>query len=256
MSRIGIILGVALAASPAIAGNGVTEDELARPSDVDPQVAAGQLLPYSVGSRHERQGILLSTYGGFDASKRAPIVMGTLDATLLERATLRAQLQNVGMSDQLQPVFGLLVDAIRESDSGIDVAFGGDYENASWTRVPAVVTRAAIGSTIGLTRLQANAGFGLGLERGGNFGDLRLSGLHPVAKQLYAGVDSRARMSLQSSEDPPGELDWDVQAGPIASLAVGRFAVSATGGVSAWKARGGEQAKVGAMASLGVGAAF
>src|SRR5262245_10214407 len=92
---------VALAGAPALAlaGNGVTEDELKRPTDVDPQVAAGELLPFSIGARHERQGMLISSYGGFDASKRAPIMLGTLDATFIENVTLRAMAANVGESD-------------------------------------------------------------------------------------------------------------------------------------------------------------
>lgn len=245
----------------AHAGNGVTADELERPSDIEPQVAAGELLPFTVAARHERQGILLSSYGGYDAAKRAPIMMGVLEATLIENITLRGAMNNVGMSDQLKPTFGLLVDILREDNSGIDFALGGDYDTLGWSRVPALVTRAALGSTVGLTRIQANAAFGIGTERGERYGDLRLSGFHPVAKALYAGIDTRARVDLErgstaAGDEPAGELDWDVQAGPIASLAVGRFAVSAQGGVSAWKARTGEQAKVGAIASLGVGAAF
>jgi len=255
-SRFAVAL-LALTAAPALAGNGVTEDELKRPSDIEPQVAAGEVLPYSVAARHERKGILIGAYGGFDASKRAPIMTGTLDATFIENITLRAAAANMGMTDQLMPSFGVLVDITRESDSGIDFALGGDYDTYGWSRVPAVVTRAAIGSTIGLTRLQANAAFGLGVERGERYGDLRLSGLHPVAKALYAGIDSRARIDLERDDDEPaGELEWDVQAGPVASLAVGRFAVSATGGVSAWKANQRDSARVGAQASLGVGAAF
>jgi hypothetical protein len=245
-------------ATLALAGNGVTEDELKRPSDVDPQVAAGELLPFTIGARHERQGILIGGYGGFDTAKRTPLMEGRLDATLIENITLRATMTNVGMSDVLQPSVGLLVDVVREDRAGIDIALGGDYENASWSaRVPAVVTRAAVGSTVGLTRIQANAAFGLGIERGERYGDLRLSGLHPVAKQLYAGIDTRARVDLERDmEEPSGELDWDVQAGPVASLALGRFAVSATGGVTAWKARSGDNAKVGAVAAVGLGAAF
>lgn len=253
------LAGVALvgALAPAHAGNGVTEDDLKRPTDIDPQVAAGELLPFTIGARHERQGILLGTYGGFDAAKRAPLMEGRLEATLVENITFRAVMANVGMSDQLRPSVGLLVDVVREDRAGIDLAVGGDYENSGWSRVPAVVTRAALGSTIGLTRIQANAAFGLGIERGERYGDLRLSGFHPVAKQLYAGLDTRARVDLERDDDEPsGELEWDVQAGPVASLAVGRFALSATGGVSAWKARSGQTAKVGAVAALGVGAAF
>lgn len=256
------LVSILLAATPALAERrqrtpGVQEDEIDRPSEIEPSVAAGALLPYSIGARHERQGLLVGGYGGFDQAKRAPVMAGTLDATFIENVTLRAIATNAGMSDRLTPSVGVLFDLLRESSSGIDVAVGGDYEHESWSAVPAVVTRAALGTTVGLTRVQANAGVGLGIERGERYGDLRLSGLHPVAQQLYAGVDSRARIDLERDMDEPsGELDWDVQAGPVVTLALGRFALSATGGVSAWKQRTQETAKVGAVGSLGVGAAF
>jgi hypothetical protein len=255
------LVSILLVATPALAGRrhtpGVQEDEIDRPSEVEPSVAAGTLLPYSIGARHERQGILIGGYGGFDQAKRAPVMAGTLAATFIERVTLRAVATNAGMSDRLTPTVGVLFDLLRESEVGLDLAVGGDYEHESWSTTPGVVTHAVLGKTIGLTRLQANAGFGLGIERGERYGDLRLSGLHPVAQQLYAGIDSRARVDLERDMDEPsGELDWDVQAGPVVTLALGRFALSATGGVSAWKQRTADNAKVGAVGSLGVGAAF
>lgn len=260
MHRLAIVATL-LVATPALAGPrrtpGVQEDEIDRPSEIAPSVAAGTFLPWTVGARHERQGILIGGYGGFDQAKRAPVMAGVLDATFIENITFRAVAMNAGMSDQLVPTVGVLVDILRGSDGGLDLALGGDYELEGWSRVPALVTRAAAGATLGLTRVQANAAFGLGLEQGERYGDLRLSGLHPVAEALYAGVDTRARIDLERDMDEPsGELEWDVQAGPVVTLAVGRFAVSATGGVSAWKARSGDQAKVGAIGSLGVGAAF
>ncbi len=259
MQRLGIVVAL-LVATPAFAGRrtpGVQADEIDRPSEIEPSVAAGTMLPWSVGASHERQGILIGSYGGFDAAKRAPIMQGVLDATFVENITLRAVAMNTGMSDQLRPTVGLLVDIVRENSAGIDFAVGGDYEVEGWSRVPSVVSRVALGRTVGLTRVQANAGFGLGLDRGERYGDLRLAGIHPIAQALYAGIDSRARVDLERDMDEPsGELEWDVQAGPVVTLAVGRFAVSATGGVSAWKARTGDTAKVGAMGALGVGAAF
>jgi hypothetical protein len=150
-----------------------------------------------------------------------------------------------------------LFDVMREQQMGLDLALGGAYEMDGFNRVPAVVTQTAVGTTLGLTRLQANAGLGIGLERGERYGDLRLSGLHPVAQALYAGVDSRARMDLnRQMNEAPGDIDFDFQAGPVMQLAVGRFEVSAHAGMAGWKEHFGQTMKVGAMGALGVGAAF
>lgn len=253
-----VLLGV-LVSSPALArpGDGVSEDDLVPRSEIRDSVAHGELLPWSVAARHVRQGMLVNTYGGYDAAKRTPVLIGSLEATLVDRVTLRASASNTGMAETLSPSFGVLVDMLHEEDAGLDVAFGGDYELEGWNHNQALVTRVAAGRTAGLTRLQANAAFGIATDGVERYGDLRLSGLRPIAQGLYAGVDSRARLDLErDAEEPSGEVDWDVQAGPVATLAVGRWSVSATGGVSAWKPRSGRDAKVGAIGALGLGAAF
>jgi hypothetical protein len=257
-----ILLAIGVATTPAAAEKrrhtpGVQEDEINIPAEAESTVAAGTLLPWSVGARHERQGILLGAYGGADLAKRAPVMIGTFDATLIERITLHTTMTNVGMSNLLRPSVGLLVDVTRVEESGVDLALGGDYELVGFNSVPSAVARTAIGANAGSLRLQGNAAFGLGLERQERYGQVGFSGLAPVADALYVGVDSRARMDLERDDmEPSGELDWDMQAGPVATLALGRFAVSATGGVSAWKQRTHEQAKVGAVGAVGVGAAF
>lgn len=249
-----------LVATPALArpGDGVKEEDLVTKSEIRDSAAAGALLPWTIAARHVRQGILVNTYAGWDAAKRVPLLTGSLDATLIERVTLRASASNPGMSDQLRSSVGLLFDVAREDDAGLDIAFGGDYELTGWNHNPALVTRVAAGSTAGQMRLQANAGFGLATDGSSErYGDLRLSGVHPIAEGFYAGVDSRARVDLErGGEEPNGELDWDMQAGPVATLAVGRWSVSATGGVSAWKLRSRDEAKVGALGALGAGAVF
>lgn len=254
-----------LVATPAFAGKhhtpGVQEDELKRSSEIQSSVAAGDLLPFTVGARHHRQGLLFNTYGGYDDAKRAPVMQGVLDATLVERVTFRVTTTNTGMSDQLKFGFGALVDVMRAEDYGVDFAVGGDYDLLGWNRMPAAVARTALGGNVGQLRLQGNAGFGLGLEGDDRYGDLRLSGLHPVTDRWYAGIDSRARIDLAGNamdqpDVPSGKLDFDVQAGPVVTYTYGRIAVSATGGVSAWKLRSDENAKVGAVGALGLGAAF
>src|SRR4051812_42915104 len=261
-----ILLGVAVASSPAMAEKhlrhhtpGVQEDEIKTKTEIEPSIAAGTLLPWSIGARHERLGVLMGAYGGGDMSKRAPVMLGTFDGTFVERVTLHAQMANIGMSNSLRPTVGGLVDVLRSEQSGVDLAVGGDYNVVGFNGVPALVTRAALGANVGDLRLQGNAAFGLGLEQSERFGQLGLAAMHPVAQQLYVGFDSRARMDLERDApamEPSGELDWDVQAGPVASLALGRFAVSATGGVSAWKLRAHDGSKVGPVGALGLAAAF
>jgi hypothetical protein len=218
-------------------------------------VEGGEMLPWSLAARHIREGILISTFGGYDAAKETPLMFGSAELTVLKRLTVRATATNPGLSEQLKPSFGLLYDVVR--DDYVDVAVGGDYELMSWNNYPAFVPHVAAATNAGAMRVQANAGMGIGTNGGERYGDFRLSGLHPVAPSLVAGVDSRARIDLErNADEPSGELDWDMQAGPVATLALGRFALSATGGVSAWKLRSRDNARLGAVGALGLGAAF
>ena len=249
-----------LVASTAHAGRrtpGVTEDDLIPKSEIRSSVEAGVAMPYTLSARHPREGMLVLAFGGFDAAKDAPVMQGALHATLLPRLTLRATATNPAMTDELEPSIGVLFDVAHREDSGFDIAVGADYELMGWNRTEGLVTRFAAGTNAGLMRMTANAAFAAALGTGDNYGDLRLSGLHPVAEGVYAGVDSRARVDLErDGDEQSGELDWDMQAGPVATIAVGRWAVSASGGVSAWKQRSHENSKVGAVGSLGVGAVF
>jgi hypothetical protein len=251
-----LVLISLLICSPAFAGHHMSLEERIDDKDAAQPVGAGELLPFSIAARHERLGMLANTWLGRDATL-GTTTAGALEATFVDRVTLRASMSNVGMSPQLHSSFGLLVDVMREDTAGIDLAIGGEYETYSYNRVPGLVTRVAAGRTIGATRLLANAAIGLGLQENERYGDLRVGGMTPITRKLYAGLDSRARIDLErDTNEPAGEADYDLQAGPLATYAIGRFAVSASGGVSAWKLRGGEQQRLGAVGSLGLGAVF
>ena len=101
-----------------------------------------------------------------DLAKRAPVMLGTLDATLVDRVTIHATMANIGMSNTLKPNVGVMFDVARNAEyGGLDLAVGGDYEFVGFNGVSALLTRAAVGADIGELRLQGNAGFGLGLEQ-------------------------------------------------------------------------------------------
>jgi hypothetical protein len=88
-------------------------------------------------------------------------------------------------------------------------------------------------------------------------GDVRLGAFRRVARRVHLGLDSRLRMDLEGdASEPSGEPDWDVVAGPQGVLSLGRFALTAGGGVSAVKLREGGPATVGARITTGVGSAF
>src|SRR5688500_2297282 len=93
-------LVVLLIATPALArpGDGVQEEDIIPESEIRDSVAAGELLPWTVAARHVRLGMLAKSYGGYDAAKATPVMIGSREATLIDRRTLRATAANPCMS--------------------------------------------------------------------------------------------------------------------------------------------------------------
>src|SRR5206468_10155306 len=110
---------------------------------------------------------------------------------------------------------------------------------------------------LGSTRLLANAAYAVGTAEGERFGDVRLAGLTRVTRDLHVGLDSRLRLDLErNTVEPAGEPDWEVDAGPVATYALGRFVVSASAGATALKYRLVPGDHVGVVSLLGAGAGF
>jgi hypothetical protein len=138
--------------------------------------------------------------------------------------------------------------------SSISATVGARHQESL---VPAVTALVAVGRSFGETAVYANAGYAQGLELDERYGDLRLGGLQRVAKGLHVGFDSRVRVDLErDSDEPAGEPDWELLAGPLASVSLGRFVLTAGPGVSAIKLRSGGASKVGVVGNVGLGAAF
>jgi hypothetical protein len=227
------------------------------PAQIAARVASGAALPWTHAAARPGTGVLVGTYGGYDASTRAPVLHGVIEATVVERITLRAAASNYGMSESLRPSAGVVIDVLREASSGVDLAVGSEYEATGWNRVPAVVARAAIARTMGKTRLIGNVALGVGLTDDELYGDVRAAALRAFGAGIFAGLDARARLDLERDDDEPdGEPDWDVQAGPVITYVIGRVAISAAAGLSAWKLRAGGPTRAGALGALGFGAWF
>jgi hypothetical protein len=139
----------------------------------------------------------------------------------------------------------------------VDVAAVAGYEAQGFNLTPAVVARAAIGRTLGHTRLTGNVGYGVGTRAGERFGDLRMAALQRLSRDLHLGLDSRFRIDLErDADEPAGEPDWELTAGPMAALSLGRFIVSAGGGATALKYRLVPERHVGVYGLMGLGAVF
>jgi hypothetical protein len=214
-------------------------------------------LPTGLSARHDGPRVIALSRGGYDGSTRTVVMSSTIEATVIDRVTLRAAVATDGQSTRIHPSGGVIIDVARQSGSGFDLAIGGEYDAEGFNRVPLVIARLAAGRTVGTVRVSANAALGFGTGDGERAGELELAALHAIAPRLQVGLDAHGAIDLErDADEPAGEPDWTIQAGPVATYALGRIAISAQAGVSAWKLRRSSERDVGAIGTLGLGLAF
>lgn len=252
------LLALAVAAPEVRAAEG--QDQLAPALErgaAQESAAEGAFLPWTMGARSDAQRALVYAQGGYDSAEKGPVFQTVVEAQLLGRLSFRAGGSYAGPSGQFRPEGGLRLDALRQERHGIDLAVLGVYEAQGFNTVRAVTARVALSRAFGATRLVGNVGYGFGLQDAERYGDFRLAALHALTRGLQLGLDSRLRVDLErDANEPAGEPDWELVAGPLASFAFDRFVVSAGGGLSALKYRLVGARHVGAVASLGLGAVF
>lgn len=218
---------------------------------------AGAFLPFTAPARGDTQRAYAWVQGGYDSAHDGFVFDSNAQAALAGPVSLRAGVGYVGPRGDIRPSVALSVDALHQERFGVDLAFYGGYQGQGFNTVPALNVLVAVGRSFGRLNLLANVGYGYGLDEGEHFGEARLAALVRVTPSLRIGLDSRARLDLERDDDEPeNEPDWDVVAGPEATLALGRFVVSAGGGLSMIQYRLSSTVYTGAQGHLSLGAVF
>jgi hypothetical protein len=218
---------------------------------------AGALVPWTMSARSDTQTAVVHLSGGYDAAKNGATFESVLEARIYGRLSFRAGGSYVGPDGEVRPIFAGKVDALRQEGQGVDLAVAGGYEPHGFNTVRAIAATVAVGRTFDDLRVQANVGAGIGLEEGERYGDTRLAALYRVGDRLRAGVDSRFRIDLErDTDEPEGEPDWELVAGPLATMTLGRFALTGGVGVSAIRLRLETNTEVGPITYAGLGTVF
>lgn len=253
------VASAALVNGSAALAQGVQDDSSAAEPAASAQRTAdsGALSTWSMAPRTDTQRAFVHVQGGYDAAKKGAAMESLIEARIYGRFALRAGASYVGPEGKVRPLVAAKVDTLRQERHGIDMAIAAGYEPHGFNTVPALGVLASLGRSFGATTLLANVGYGLGLDEGEHYGDARLAALVRVARSLRVGLDSRFRMDLErDSDEPEGEPDWELVAGPLATVTFGRFVVSGGAGLSAIRMRLQPDTNVGVLAHMGVGAVF
>jgi hypothetical protein len=255
----GLCAALAGVAPARAAGDATDDDGAARTVEAGAGIGAGAFLPWSMAARADSQRALAFMQGGYDSARKGALFQATAEVALFGRVSLRGGSTYLGPTGILRPDAALRVDILRQraDGSGLDLAAAVGYEALGFNTTPAITARLAVSRLLGSTRLLANVAYGVGTAEGERFGDLRLAGLRRVTRDLHVGLDSRFRVDLERDNDEPaGEPDWEVDAGPVATYALGRFVVSASAGATALKYRLVPGQHLGLISLLGAGTVF
>lgn len=220
-------------------------------------VDSGAFMPWSLPARGDAQRAFVLAQGGYDSAARGVVFEGAVQANIVGPLSLRGGFGYVGPDGQGRPSVALTVDLLRQAAHGVDLALYAGYQGHGFNTVPAASAALAVGRSFGRLRLLANVGYGLGVERDEHYGEARLGAMVRVHPMVAVGLDARARLDLERDDDEPeGEPDWDLVAGPLATLSFSRFVLGAGVGVSSTKFRASSEVRAGAIAHMTLGTAF
>jgi hypothetical protein len=227
------------------------------PGPAQRSASAGAFSSWTTTARSDTQRATARVTGGYDGASKGATFDSGAEAQLVSRVAVRA----LGSSSPASPGLGLRLegklDALRQEANGVDLAVAGGYESRGFNEVPAIAGTLALGRSLGALRLLANVGYARGLQEAEQYGSAGLAGIYQVSQQLHLGLDSRLRIDLERDDDePPGEREWELLAGPTATFTLGSFAVIGGTGMALNRLRLQPGLNVGAIGYLGLGAAF
>jgi hypothetical protein len=198
---------------------------------------------------------LVKTIGVYDGARGGAALDVTVQAKLTSKLQLAAQLeiQAGDASPSLEARYALL----DETHSSLDLQVAAGLDANGFNEVPAVFAKAAVGGHVSGMYLLGSSQFELGTQRNERAAVLGFAGIRDLGGHVFMGFDSRLRVDLEKDmSEPEGEASWDLVAGPLASYATGRYAITAATGLTGREPRDAMTSDVGAFASLGVGAVF
>src|SRR5215470_3682142 len=241
-----LLAAVVLAAPSAAVASELDEPP---PPAADPRYERGEALP--LGLRAERgETALITAYGGYDGGHKAGRFDVAAELHLFGPVYLRGGGTYVSDADEVRPTVGALVQLF--SAGGLAGAVGVFYKPEGLTEPEGEIEGTfALGLRLEGVTLVANLTYGQDGEGQERDGEVRIGATVRAGQRFYVGADSRLRFSLGT--DKPDEPDYDLLAGPLATVVAFGTAFTVQAGVSAVKVGGTE---VGPMFLLGIGRVF
>jgi hypothetical protein len=195
----------------------------------------GQLNPFTMGAPTARGVASVKTIGGYDSAAGSGIVRSAVDASVTNFLALRVEYDHgpgTGTYDHV--TVGARVALLNEKKHGIDGGFGFFYDAKDFRNEGNIVGALLVGRHFGKLNLYGNALFGMDTEGDDQALELRVGTGYRLTPALQLGFDSRGRynMSQDQKRTSTSQLDWELQATPVAAFSLGPIALLANVGPS------------------------
>jgi hypothetical protein len=224
----------------------------------------GRTLPFTVGAAMPKAHADVTALGGYDSAAGQARARSTAEAKVLPFLALRLEYDhgpNTGSNDSL--TLGARVQILNQAKHGLDLGAGFFYAARDFRGEGDFVGSIMLGRNFGRFGVFCNTLVGVDSEGDDQSTELRLSSTYRATKLLHVGLDARGRYNFSSDDKrySSQQLNWEVQAGPLASLALGPVGLQAIVGPSALHltppgATSGGRTELGAVAMGGAAAVF
>ena len=253
-------VGVPLLTVAALCSIAVAEEENPPRRDALQVSRDGTFLPLTLTARIGDQRIIGMVTGGYDTAQgQGATFNSVVEGALENRVALRVGVDYLSGTNQWSPSVGLRVGVLRQEKYGIDLGIAAMYKNTGFSEANGEVELiVSVGRRWNRLALFGNAAFGQGITPTERDAEARVALLYAVHERVNVGFDARARFDLGDENAARAtkkiEADFDLVAGPVATVAVGPLALMAQAGVHTLVIH--EQPLVGLAALGGVGACF
>ena len=258
MGRISTIaLSVAMMISIAARAEERDEEAPAAPGTaVSTAVGEGAFSALTMPARVGSTQAFAWGMGGYDSSRKGPLVDSTAEVHLWGPLALRGGATYSNDTKRMRPSIGARAQLLRQEAHGIDGSLGVFYKAEGFTEAEGEIeTFASIGHRFDSFSLIGNLVYGQDPEGNERDGEVRASAFHQSGRFVF-GLDSRMRFAIgtQHGKAATTEPTFDAMGGPMGAVALGPLALFAEAGPSAFRLGGSSH--VGVAAFGGVGSAF
>ena len=222
----------------------------------------GRLLPFTMGTVVPQAHAGVTALGGYDSAARSARVVTSAEARALKFLAIRVEYEHgpgTGSDDRV--TLGARVAILSQAAHGIDLGVGFFFQPKDFRDEGSFLGGILLGRNFGRWGLFLNGLAAVDTEGDDYSTEVRLSSMYRVSKLLHLGFDTRGRYNFSGDEKrfSAQQVNWEIQAGPLASMTLGPVALTAIVGPSALhltEPNSEQRTAVGALAMAGAGAVF